>query len=602
MAVLFTDADSFEPSGELYRLLADDTLIIGPDALLVTTGAEADGVVLAGGNTLRIMGELVAADGRGVQAGSGGNSISVTAGGSAFGATRGINLLGEFNLVDVAGAVGGGDYAVVMAVLDTDAASRNLLTVAAGGRLSATGAVVGGVPGTGIAVRLDGAGSRLTNAGEIDARGTAVVLSNPSLYDVTGGLSVVNAGRIASADGDALDLSGTGRASVVNDGRIVGTGAGVTLAADTVELRNAGTISALLGPAVFAAGWFQPFTATIVNDGLIESLGGPTQRAAVETSAGAIGVTLVNGGDIRGGVRFRDGDNLYDGRDGAATLGEVQGGLGRDTLLGGAGGETLAGGDGDDMLRGHAGDDVLRGGLGGDLLDGGAGLDTVDYARSPAAVRIDLNRGLAIGAGSDVFGFAGDDQASGDTLLGIERLRGSDQGDWLGGGGFDDTLWGGLGGDLLLGRGGHDLLLGEAGADTLRGGGGRDTLLGGDGADQLEGGGRADRLEGGLGNDTLLGGTAADVFVFGVIEDTEDLILDFSRAEGDRIDLTGLARSSAGFAFLGARGFSGLGGEVRAEYGLDRTTVLVDVDAGGAPELVFVLAGAIALEQTDFLV
>jgi Ca2+-binding RTX toxin-like protein len=80
--------------------------------------------------------------------------------------------------------------------------------------------------------------------------------------------------------------------------------------------------------------------------------------------------------------------------------------------------------------------------------------------------------------------------------------------------------------------------LGGPGNDVLRGGSGDDRLLGGTGEDVLVGGlgqRRADR-----------GGADADRFVYNSVQESplgaanRDRINDFSSAQGDRIDLSGI--------------------------------------------------------------
>ncbi|WP_215281201.1 type I secretion C-terminal target domain-containing protein [Aeromonas hydrophila] len=102
--------------------------------------------------------------------------------------------------------------------------------------------------------------------------------------------------------------------------------------------------------------------------------------------------------------------------------------------------------------------------------------------------------------------------------------------------GGHDKLYGGLGDDILFGQGGNDELSGDAGNDTLYGGSGDDTLSGGLGNDILVGG---------LGNDILKGDGGADTFTW-LQGDTaagsvaKDYVVDFSKAEGDKLDLSDL--------------------------------------------------------------
>ncbi|MDD3937831.1 DUF5801 repeats-in-toxin domain-containing protein, partial [Rhodoferax sp.] len=82
--------------------------------------------------------------------------------------------------------------------------------------------------------------------------------------------------------------------------------------------------------------------------------------------------------------------------------------------------------------------------------------------------------------------------------------------------------------DAYTGTAGSDVILGLAGADTLSGGGGND------------------RLEGGAGDDLLIGGAGADVFKWSLGDQGSagtpaiDHIADFSKAEGDTLNLADL--------------------------------------------------------------
>ena len=85
---------------------------------------------------------------------------------------------------------------------------------------------------------------------------------------------------------------------------------------------------------------------------------------------------------------------------------------------------------------------------------------------------------------------------------------------------------------------------GTSGADTIVGGSGDDILKGLAGNDRLYGGDGADTLKGGSGADLLTGGAGPDSFVFETINDSpanpnlRDEIMDFSMAQGDRVDLS----------------------------------------------------------------
>ncbi|WKU95851.1 type I secretion C-terminal target domain-containing protein [Pseudomonas fulva] len=93
------------------------------------------------------------------------------------------------------------------------------------------------------------------------------------------------------------------------------------------------------------------------------------------------------------------------------------------------------------------------------------------------------------------------------------------------------------GNDILSGGNGNDILFGQGGNDILDGGKGNDILLGGSGNDTLIGG---------PGNDILIGGSGADTFVWKAGDYGNDVIKDFNRSEGDRIDLKDLLQGEKG--------------------------------------------------------
>ena len=76
-----------------------------------------------------------------------------------------------------------------------------------------------------------------------------------------------------------------------------------------------------------------------------------------------------------------------------------------------------------------------------------------------------------------------------DTLVSIENVIGSNDGDIITGSGQADNTFSGLdGNDTLLGGDGNDTLLGGRGGDTLEGGAGDDFVQGGGGSDITDGG------------------------------------------------------------------------------------------------------------------
>lgn len=145
---------------------------------------------------------------------------------------------------------------------------------------------------------------------------------------------------------------------------------------------------------------------------------------------------------------------------------------GSDSLAGGPNDDILSGGPGGDILSGNGGNDSLEGGEGPDQINGGVGNDTAVYARSAAAVEIDLARGTLQGG-----------DAQGDTLVSIENLFGSRFADRLLGDNRPNVLNGHAGNDVIDGRAGDDRLVGGAGNDVLIGNLGADVLIGGPGTD-----------------------------------------------------------------------------------------------------------------------
>jgi Ca2+-binding RTX toxin-like protein len=194
----------------------------------------------------------------------------------------------------------------------------------------------------------------------------------------------------------------------------------------------------------------------------------------------------------------------------------INGISGTDTIYGCGGSDIIYGNGGGDHLYGEDGNDALLGGAGGDVLDGGAGdADMVNYLYSNAAVQINLAAGTASGG-----------HATGDTLISIERLGGSNYADLLTGDGADNWFDGASGADTINGGAGADtasyagsnvgVTVNLATGYATDGGGAQDVLIsienvtGSTANDQLVGDGAANSLSGGNGNDVLIGGGGGD--------------------------------------------------------------------------------------------
>jgi Ca2+-binding RTX toxin-like protein len=218
---------------------------------------------------------------------------------------------------------------------------------------------------------------------------------------------------------------------------------------------------------------------------------------------------------------------------------------------------------------------------------------------------VDVVLGTSALSGNIASSLSGGPTTGDDDLVGT---KGSDTIDLLGG---NDTYTALGGKDTVLGSNGRDTLKGGAGNDTLKGGKGNDGLFGGAGKDKLFGGAGNDKIAGGAGRDEQTGGGGADTFVFngetetGTTKATRDLIKDFSQAQGDVIDLSGIdAKSGAGnqsFTFIGDTGFSSTKGELRFVQKTVNTIIQGDTDGDGVADFEIGLDGLITLTAGDFI-
>lgn len=304
------------------------------------------------------------------------------------------------------------------------------------------------------------------------------------------------------------------------------------------------------------------------------------------------------------------GDALS-GDDGDDTLGGEEG---NDTLNGGNGSDRLFGGTGADTMNGEAGNDRMVVDDAGDVANGGDGVDTVQV----------VTAGLTFALSADVEIISNHSGgALTVTLNALANTYGGSVGvDTVNAGDGQDTVYGRAGNDVLRGQGGNDYLFGEAGSDTLEGGDGADylygaedddLLFGGAGNDTLYGGDGADDLTGGAALDMLIGGNGADDFIFadgdvGTTKATADRILDWSRAQGDRIDLSGIDAVAGGgndaFSFIGVAAFSGVAGQLRYDFFDNSNTSMViegDTNGDGVADFVIRVDGIHNFNAGDFL-
>jgi len=172
----------------------------------------------------------------------------------------------------------------------------------------------------------------------------------------------------------------------------------------------------------------------------------------------------------------------------------------------------------------------------------------------------------------------------------------------------DDVLFGHGGKNVLRAGSGNDKIAGFAGNDRLNGQAGDDILLGGLGNDRLSGGG---------GRDELTGGGQQDVFQYARMAESRvrstgrDMITDFTRTDGDRIDLHAIdadpnIANDQDFTFIGRAAFTGQAGELRYVRRADSLTAeryviaLADTDGDSKADFAIDVYGTGNLKVTDF--
>jgi Ca2+-binding RTX toxin-like protein len=261
----------------------------------------------------------------------------------------------------------------------------------------------------------------------------------------------------------------------------------------------------------------------------------------------------------------------------SSTITSVTGSHGDDTINfdGGSSGinvnATIAGGEGDDLVR-------LEGRVVASQLSGGAGQDTLvigDTNGWAVSLRSSGFNKAAIGAEFDFETVVLRDEA----FVDLSNVASA-----------PDRIF---------------LRTTKDGFASLRASDGDDLILGGDGQDYISGS---------RGADTMNGGGNADRFSFESLEElanadsgATDFIRDFSHAQGDQIDLSGLvsnhgASGGGEFTFIGTDEFSGNGAEVRIEQGRNGNSfVQFDINNDGIVDAFFRVRSDVALTQSDFI-
>lgn len=280
-------------------------------------------------------------------------------------------------------------------------------------------------------------------------------------------------------------------------------------------------------------------------------------KLSFETDAfarGNIFNALLFNGDLRSLIENAKGGSGSDTIRGNQGANSLVGNNGNDKLYGFAGNDKLDGGAGVDTLDGSTGNDILTGGAGADKLIGGSGTDIASYKDATSGVVVSL-ASPSLNTG----------EAKGDTYSSIEGLNGS------------------------------------AHADTLSGNSAANRLSSAAGNDKLYGAGGADHLYGGSGADTFIFKSHTESTLT-----TRDIIYDFSRSQGDKIDLSAIdARSTTSgneaFTFIGEKAFSNKAGELRYINHNGDTYLYGDVNGDGKGDLAIRFDNTVEFVKGDFI-
>jgi len=302
---------------------------------------------------------------------------------------------------------------------------------------------------------------------------------------------------------------------------------------------------------------------------------------------------------LRGSAYYGHGNSLNNSISGNRANNHLWSSAGDDSLYGNVGNDALSGGSGNDYLDGGTGNDQMYGGTGNDRFVVNSTGDVVTEYANQGSDRVYSSISYSLGNNLENLSLTGS------AYYGY----GNSLNNSISGNSSNNYLWGSSGNDYLYGNAGNDYLSGGTGNDRMYGGTGDDTLTGSSGNDYLSGWSGNDTLVGGFGNDTLTGGSDADKFAFNFRSEGIDTITDFSRVQGDKIQV-----SASGFggglnlgilrSYYFTTGSAASDTSDRFIYNSSTGGLFFDVDGTGSSRQVqfATLSSGLNLTSNDFIV